>query len=541
MKLQSLAIIFVIIILPISLVLSSYIGTRIETLSLQSNYDSKLNDATYDALKAYQLNSLTSDTSSYTNSKMRDINASVNTFFNTLSSSFSTLGYTKETIQNFVPALVYTMYDGYYIYSPYRNTWDEETNKVFPSDSDTTYKDGQNIYGLKPYVYYSCRYEKDNKFDVTITYSLDNYVQIQGYVTEDGSSNKKTVSVYGYVLSDVQYNESTDTVKYKEIGITKETELTERICYLDKSGVFQDRIFPYIKKDGTKYYADEVNNIVFSVLNGNQIIQSGINIDDIKNNTNAKEYYKEANKLKEFIQNSPLRELKYEDIVNKTDYYEINERDGIIFDWDNIESEDSNFNTHRIDVIKNAVERNLAIVINNFNNYSGISTDFQMPKLRDEDWDKIMNNISVISFLQGVHIGGKIYNGYSIITNTKNEDIVMPQSIYILTKDTNTFHNVTENGLNELDNIGGIYNINIERRSQEDNNGKLKYYFPAFPEGATLSYGSIVTQSNIGKPENMSIYDYLMKPENNNLRKVYFTALGRERYGLYRQKLEIMP
>ena len=52
-----------------------------------------------------------------------------------------------------------------------------------------------------------------------------------------------------------------------------------------------------------------------------------------------------------------------------------------------------------------------------------------MPKLKESDWDKIMDNVSVISFLQGINIGGKVYNGYSIITNTKNEDVVMEDSI----------------------------------------------------------------------------------------------------------------
>ena len=47
MKIQSLAIIFLIIILPISLVLTSYIQTRIDTIGLQATYDSKLNDAIF--------------------------------------------------------------------------------------------------------------------------------------------------------------------------------------------------------------------------------------------------------------------------------------------------------------------------------------------------------------------------------------------------------------------------------------------------------------------------------------------------------------
>ena len=126
---------------------------RVETISMQAQYDSKLKSATYDALKAYQLNSFNNTSQDITNSKMRDIKASVNSLFNSLSTNFSTVGYTKETLQNYVPAVVYTMYDGYYIYSPYTNTWDDEKKEKNNSDTDISYKDGEKIYGLKPYVY----------------------------------------------------------------------------------------------------------------------------------------------------------------------------------------------------------------------------------------------------------------------------------------------------------------------------------------------------------------------------------------------------
>lgn len=533
MKIQSLAIIFLIIILPISLVLSSYIQTRIDTIALQTTYDSKLNDATYDALKAYQINSLNSDTSDYTNSKMRDIKASVNTFFNTMSSGFSTLGYTKETLQNFVPALVYTMYDGYYIYSPYKNTWDDETKNTH--GTDTSYSNGENLYGLKPYVYYSCRYQKSGRYDIVINYSLDNYVQIQGYVYDNGKI--KTVNKSGYLLgfydNDVV---TTTTAMYRGINITPEVALTENICYYDTNGNFRNENLKYIKKNGTKYYTD--GSKVFSVLNGKAIMQNNVSISEINSNRNAINYYIEAYELQQFIKKY-LSDLSTSDIVNKTgnEYYNI----GKIFeDWRNIESETSKFNTHRIDVIKNSIVRNLSIVISNFNNYSGVTTNFQMPRLTDEDWDKIMRNISIISFLQGINIGGKIYNGYSIITNTKNEDIVMPDSIYILTKNDNTFHKITEKGLNgQGSNILGIFDINLERRNIENSRGELMYYYPAFPANGTLSYGSIVSQDNIAKLANQTLNDYINNSCDNNLKKVYYTSLGRERYGLYRQKLEI--
>ena len=532
MKIQSLAIMFIILILPISMVLASYTQSRVTTISLQSKYDSKLKDATYDALKAYQLNSLTSDTSDYANSKIRDINASVNTFFNSIATNFSTAGYTKTTLQNYVPAVVYTMYDGYYIYSPYKNTWGTIEKDQIPKQASGTYEDGTTLYGLKPYVYYSCRYVKGD-LDVVITYSLDNYISIQG------NKGKDTISKYGYILDGVIVNG--DTVTYKNISIdTEETPITENIIV---DGAI--KTLPCIRKNGTKYYKD--GNKIFSVLNGKSIVQNGIDANEFTSNTNAKEYYKQAKELKQYMDSMGINELKVSDAVNidgtkfDSDTFQ-NLNNEYIFDFGNgIEKESSNFNTHRRDVIKYSIERNLSIAISNYNHYSGVSANFQMPKLKETDWDVIMNNISIISFLQGLSIGGKIYNGYSVISNTKNSDVVSEDSIYIKTNDS-TIHRVTEDGLKATDAVVGVYNINLERKSGEDSSGATKYYFPI--EG-TLSYDSIVEQNKISDKYNGNMYDYLAKltslgTENEKtLVKVYYTALARERYGMYRPKLEI--
>ncbi len=621
MKIQSFAVIFIIIILPISLVFASYTQNRVETINLQTRYDSKLNDATYDALKAYQLNSFNSDTSDLTNAKIRDIKASASTFFNSMASGFSELGYTKSTLQNYVPALVYTMYDGYYIYSPYKNTWDDETNEKHWEDK--SYHDGDELYGLKPYVYYSCRYQKLGKYDVTITYSLDNYIQIQGYVVNRGRT--ETISQSGYLLSiandntsdGVYYDETSGKVYYNGQEIGEESSLKENV-YVDGKYI---KGCEYIKKNGIKYYLDKNNDLeqsysgnVFSVINGKSNIQTAItemefygnevgsenlllhdapimksvpcknmgtykyyldfdenyngksdcfdfpcyrgsyiivkvdqynnkealeNIEDeIEHNTNAKNYYIEAWNLANFIKNYEIDDIEISNIVeeNRSQYTETEEgayhTQGKIFNFDNIESPTSNFNTHRIEVIKHSIERNLSIAISNFNAYS--SVDFKMPKLKETDWDKIMNNISIISFLQGVNIGGKIYNGYAVVTNTKNEDIVMEDSIYI--KDNNAiFHRITEENL-PTGSIG-IYNVNIERRTAQDDSGNNVYYLPV--EG-TLSYDSIVTQNKISKTSNQTISEYV-KGLDDDLKKLYYTALGRERYGLYRQKLTISP
>ena len=539
MKIQSLAIMFIIIILPISMVLASYTQSRVTTISLQSKYDSKLKDATYDALKAYQLNSLNDNTSEYANSKIRDIKASVNTFFNSIATNFSTAGYSKTTLQNYVPAVVYTMYDGYYIYSPYTNTWktdtanqnikDEMTTQI-PTQSSGTYEEGKTLYGLKPYIYYSCRYKSGDDNDIVITYSLDNYIAIQGKI------GGKTVSKYGYILSDINIS-SDEEVIYKGITINTENGYTENVMVNGTVGTYK-----CIKKNGTKYYWDDSKQKAFSVLNGKRIEQSGISKDEFTNNKNAVNYFKEAYEMKNYIENTTfLRELSTNNIVDiNTGASYSNAQDNPyqsisnIFNFSNIESKDSDFNTHKRDVIKYSIERNLSIAISNYNNYSGASVNFQMPKLKETDWDVIMDNISIISFLQGLSIGGKIYNGYSVISNTKNSDVVAEDSIYI--KDSyNYLCNVAENGLYS-NAVIGVYNINLERKSGESSSGSTQYYYPITGD---FSYDSIVEQNNINDKYNGNIYNYLALAENKNLAKVYYTALARERYGMYRPKIEI--
>ena len=71
------------------MVLTIYVQNQIETLELQVSYDFKLRNATYDAVKAFQLNTINSGSSDLANSKMRDIEASVNTFFNSIASNFN--------------------------------------------------------------------------------------------------------------------------------------------------------------------------------------------------------------------------------------------------------------------------------------------------------------------------------------------------------------------------------------------------------------------------------------------------------------------
>ena len=545
MKLQGLAVMFIIIILPISMVLASYTESRVETLRLQIEYDEKLRDATSDAVRAFQINSLSGDESILANYKMEDIQAAVNTFYNSLRSSFAMGGYNNRNIEEFVPALVFILYDGYYIYSPYQNTWDQETidetNNYKVSGEETTFNGGnttdanrEKLFGLKPYIYYSCRYVKGNT-DVVISYSLDNYITIKGV------TSGKPVNISGYLLSDVSQDAS-GTIRYRGNVIETETGYTEKIV-LDGQVVEAS----CRKINGTKYYS--YNGQTFHYFNGEKVTDSGLNFS-IENNENAVEYYKQALELKDFINShSDIKNLRISDAVtidadgNQASLSEeFGNNNSLIFDelfngslTTSIEDEDSNFNGHRLDVIRYSVEKNLSIAVANYNNVSDASYNFRMPELTDYEWDQITDEVTMISFLQGLPIGAKVYSGYSIVTNNKNLEFVSEDSIYILTRESDgsvvyrdIFDNDLYNGVatNYAENTG-YYKMNFEAKSGYDSNGKKIYYYPK--ENVTSSYTSIVNRRNLSDKKISELLN-----SSSTLAKIYYTALGRERYGMYR-------
>ena len=167
MKIQHLAIIFIIIIVPISLVVTSYIQTQIDTISLQTSYDIKLQTATADSIKSFQLNTINNKYSTVSSSKIRDIEAAVSTFYGSLGTELGASGYSNDELKEYIPAIVYTMYDGYYMYGQYYNQGSTKSDKY--------------QYGLKPFVYYSCRYKKGST-DIVVNYTLDNNITIYGMV-----------------------------------------------------------------------------------------------------------------------------------------------------------------------------------------------------------------------------------------------------------------------------------------------------------------------------------------------------------------------
>ena len=83
-----MTVIFSIIVIPIALLLSAYIGTQIDTMALQQQYDTKLLSATHDGVVAFELNTINNKYSTNADSIRRDILASISTFQTSLANAF---------------------------------------------------------------------------------------------------------------------------------------------------------------------------------------------------------------------------------------------------------------------------------------------------------------------------------------------------------------------------------------------------------------------------------------------------------------------
>ena len=265
MKLQNMSVIFIVIIIPIILVISYYIGLEIKTITAQNNYNTRLQTAVKDSIQALEINTVewNSETSKLADSRRRDVQAAINTFTTSLANSMGMSGASKERMQAYLPAIAYTMYDGYYIYSASLVNKQQIDSDGKPSFDDTT---GQPVtetatyeYVLKPYTPYSARYVNGN-IDITVNYTLDNYIKIYGTIDNWSSS----ISKEGYLvnLSEITgiTNGNITGIKYKGSDIGPEN-LTE---YVYVGGSVSS--YPYIyDQNNNKLYWDTTQNKFFEV------------------------------------------------------------------------------------------------------------------------------------------------------------------------------------------------------------------------------------------------------------------------------------
>ena len=527
MKLQSWIVVFAIIVIPIVLVMSLYIQVQINYVNLQGNYDTVLNNATYDAIKAFQINELNSTTQNIAQEKIRDVEASVTTFYNSLATNFGQSGYSEEELQSYIPALVYTLYDGYYIYTKYNNV-ETENNSINLNST-------QSETGLKPYVYYSARYKKGNK-DVVINYTLDNYITV---FYSNGSSTYETYS--GFLMDTSKTNASGTT--YDGINIDNEALSEVNRTSFEANQTNPQKVnYKYFTNnngrrekaywDGSKWYKYNVDGTINTVDEA-MLAQLGRNY---QRDTSAQEYLKEAyaftNQMKSIIGDITLGDIVD---VNKEDL-------GITGDIGNQSIMDFNtFAQHKQQVIRNSINTNLRATIAKFNENSTYPA--KMPTLTENEWSMILSNTCLISFMQGQNIGNGYYMGYSIVTNNKNREFVDPKLIYILDQDKNQYHDVRHFSASLSGNIIGYRNTDFEAQSFVSNDSTTKNYYPH--GSATADYACIVTSSEItssngstsadnASGNRLTDLDTILDSAPANIRKAYYTALFRERYNSYK-------
>ena len=611
MKLQSLAIIFIIIIIPITMVLSEYVNNRIKTETTELEYNTRLLNATYDSIKAYQLNTINNEFGDITNSKISDLEAAVTTFYNSLVNNFNFTGYNSSTMSEYVPAVAFTLYDGYYIYSPFKNTLTGvDTSKIDedgkPTEYDDSYSEPNKITnGLKPYIYYSARYlNRSKNWDFIITYTLDNYITIMGQIGSNGSK-PNYVYDYGYLYPiankdasndghGIFYDSTNDSYYFDGIEFKKDDteELKEYVG---------NKEYSYVKINGKKYFLDEDLGVnidedgktntkarFFYISDKGEKEYSQVKLwenctdsekDDfrkyyaaIKFNKSAYMYYKSAYEFSKavlgdaidnykdkagtpqggynlseltpsdaiYLQEENQNNLKQAGITPLSEYGDFS-----IFEGD-MHLANSNFNKHRKAIIRYVVETNMSPAISGFS--SSAKTDFIMPKISEEDWELIQNDVCEISFLQGINIGSKKYNGYSVVANMLTKEYIDEDDIYILTTD-NTYCKANDRTINDsnikpktTDNnyYPGIWKINFERKKYLEEGVECYYYPLSYGEGDNAksylgSYTSIMGSSGINEIRTTSIPDMYtyMHSKDTTLKKAYYMALGRERWCSY--------
>lgn len=491
MKLQHLIIVFLVIMLPMALIMSQYTGLQIDTLATKTKYDTALLGATFDTMSAFELNTVNSDKSSVIGEEIRDLEAVISTFSTSLSSSMGLSGAANNYILSYVPAIVFGLYDGYYIYAQ--------------NDKGTGAE-------LKPYVYYTKTYTNGDNINITIAYSLDNYVSIYGTY-----GNNQTISASGYLV------------------VPTDIEVSSDFAYVRTKDGKGDVITKVINPGGQSKIKYKGYDITPETIYNNEIENGTNKINQPKYTTDAMMYYYEAKQFTD-LYNTVIRKLN-------TDDQEI-----LLIDRDNDpENEKSAFMNEKIKVMKDSITTNLN---NAIYNYEGRTSEtYEMPQLTGEDWEKILNNVSITAFLQDIPIGTTTYNNYVVVNSTTNQKYSSAKAIDFIEYDNSSgmkskgyYHKITCDELlgniNSNSEIIGYASVDFERYRYSRNNSNDYYYYYKHNEYADYD-------CEIETIENQNVYtmeEYIKEKKINNrnldrgvqekILKSYYTAVGRIRYGL---------
>ena len=386
MKIQHWAIIFIIIILPFSIICRNTISKKNLLLRDETRINNIVDNATYDAVS--QIIEISEELGYGKNIPITKsvADAAIDRFFNTLSVNFN-LPIGRELAEDYfcryIPAIIIVGYDGLYVYSY------EETNNGYE-------------FTLKPKIPYSYEYTLPGTTKtVTINFTLDNYVsmyfpddaffvgapfdnesgdykvyedgtyELSGYVGDILDTNQNGIDDYGEKIEEIRYRDDGSTytvlVDYDPYGVLSIGSRTDRENYIRNTlPMFTDNLTYILKVWRDTGSGVSPNTATYlSMLTNDDANQDYVYDDDGNILTNASEFH----------------QLRRETIINLITSVLREE-----------------FNQH-----------------NSYSDLLGLNYDFNIPNIGRDQWNNTINDISVLAFFQGMPIGmDSYYNNYSL-------------------------------------------------------------------------------------------------------------------------------
>lgn len=440
-------------------------------------------DATYDGIKAFQINASYNSLSNVSDTLREDVEAAISTFMQSLSMNMGIGGYNKKYMTDYIPAVLFTLYDGYYIYSPER--------------TENGYE-----YMLKPYNFYTVRYKQNDSNDVVINYTLDNYIVVYGWI--GGKYYVKS----GYLVSNKRSVKTSERIK-------------EKVPY--KQNGNDDIMLDYKEVTSGDYDPEYVNKLPEGTSDTRTEYLYPRNSNYYIDPASASKYYTDAEVFSNWVTSNldwvtadmaMRNNIKLEEFNgDKTKVFNINTGDNDPEDLTSI------FTQHKTNVIKYSIQDNLNQAITAYSQGSTSTYDFKLPQLDINEWDMVSSNICMLTFMQGVPMGTKYYNNYALVQSTSNSLYVSQDALYFIAEGGDGYYHKIDCPYLTGSNITGYSNFDflLKKLSLKDETSFYKH-------GELACYYCIVNSN----------YNNVKNWKNDPTRsEAYYTALAREKYRRY--------
>ena len=350
MKILHWAMIFVVLILPFSILARDTIQKKTLVLQDQTRIDNVLDLSTYDAVN--QILEVAEFYATYAEvSNVEEIKhfpiitedvamASLDRFFQSMAVNFnlpSNIEVSKEYFGQFIPAILIVGYDGLYVYS-----YDRVPGVGYQ-------------YVLQPKIPYAY-YDEDLK--ATINFTLGNDVKI--FLKEELNDKYKLISGQVGNTNDALVNQICIDVESVSGGLTKQRE--------------------YILTNVANSYTNV--SLILKVIQNTGTFNTLFHVPDY------------------LIADDVAQDYEY----RVTDNVRIKEA--------------SEFHKKRRETIVGLIRNVLREEVNEHETYAnliGVTYDFYIPDISEDDWNNTINDISVLAFFQGMPMGAdSYYNNYSL-------------------------------------------------------------------------------------------------------------------------------